>query len=102
VLSEIERQLELEADDGRPLRVRIVETLLRRCLRGDMRALALLLARVAPERHAIDANLLHGLRVVEVRDFSGQQQLALERELHALQDALDSTIEAEVVSEVAL
>ncbi len=54
VLAEIERQLELESDDGRPQRVRLVERLLQMAQGGDMKAMDLVLKRVAPERLALD------------------------------------------------
>ena len=54
VLAEIEQQLELESDDGRPQRVRLVERLLQMAQGGDMKAMDLVLKRVAPERLAVD------------------------------------------------
>ncbi len=54
VLAEIERQLELESDDGRPQRVRLVEKLIQMAQGGDMKAMDLILKRVAPERLAVD------------------------------------------------
>lgn len=54
VLAEIERQLELESNDGRPQRVHLVEKLIQMALGGDARALDLILRRVAPERLALD------------------------------------------------
>ncbi len=54
VLAEIERQLELASDDGRPQRVRLVEKLIQMAQGGDMKAMDLVLKRVAPERLAVD------------------------------------------------
>ena len=56
VLAEIERQLDLESDDGRPQRVRLVEKLFVMALDGDTRAMDLLLKRVAPERLALEGD----------------------------------------------
>ena len=68
MLAEIERQLELESDDGRPQRVRLVEKLFTMALGGDVRALDLILKRVAPERLALEGDS-HVTLVV--RDYTG-------------------------------
>ncbi len=70
VLTEIERQLELASDDGRPMRVRLVEKLLNRALGGDMRAMDLVLKRVAPERLAVDHK--NDVPMLIVRDYTGR------------------------------
>ncbi len=69
VLAEIERQLELESDDGRPQRVRLVEKLIQMARGGDMKAMDLVLKRVAPERLAVDVD--HNLPLVVIRDYTG-------------------------------
>ncbi len=96
VLAEIERQLELESDDGRPQRVRLVEKLIQRAQGGDMRAMDLILKRVAPERLALEHE--GGLPTVILRDYTGLSYEALERRRrdHEQFELEQPAIEAEV------
>lgn len=57
MMAEIERQLALEAPDGRTWQERIVERLIRMADAGDTRACELILKRVAPERLALEGDL---------------------------------------------
>ena len=80
MLAEIERQLELEGDDGRPQRVRLAEQLIQRALAGDMRAMDLVLKRVAPERLALEGPEGEPGITLALRDYSGlSREDALER-----------------------
>ena len=71
MLAEIERQLQLEDDDGRPRQERLVEKLFERALAADpdMRAMELLLKRVAPEKIAIEGE--GNLLTLVLRDYTG-------------------------------
>ncbi len=99
VLAEIERQLELESDDGRPQRERLVEKLFKRALAGDMRAMDLILKRVAPERLALEHE--GGLPTVVIRDYTGLSYEALEsrRRSHEQLELERPAIDAEVSEE---
>lgn len=68
MMREIERQLALEQPDGRTNQELIVDKLIARAKKGDMRAAELLLKRVAPERLAIESD---GLPLVLLRNFAG-------------------------------
>ena len=94
MLAEIERQLELESDDGRPQRVRLVEKLIQRAQGGDMRAMDLILKRVAPERLALEHE--GGLPTVVIRDFTGLSYEALERGRRGHEQLERPAIDAEV------
>ena len=94
VLAEIERQLELESDDGRPQRERLVEKLFKRALAGDMRAMDLILKRVAPERLALEHE--GGLPTVILRDYTGLSYEALESGRRGHEQLERPAIDAEV------
>ena len=98
VLAEIERQLELEDDDGRPQRVRLVEKLITMALGGEVRAIDLLLKRVAPERLALEGDS-HVTLVL--RDYTGTEfprraraLSASEPDVEPLPALLGETVEA--------
>ncbi len=104
VMAEIERQLELEGDDGRPQRVRLVEKLITMALGGEVRAMDLLLKRVAPERLAleVDSHVTLVLRDYTGIDLSARRARALtasEPDVEPLPPLLEETIDTVAVVE---
>ena len=71
VLGEIEAQIEAEGEDGQPLRVRLVEKLIQMAMDGDLKAMELLLKRLAPERLAFEGEVV--TTTVLLRNYTGIQ-----------------------------
>lgn len=94
VLAEIERQLDLEGDDGRRIRERVVEVLISAALGGSMHAMDLLLRRVAPESLVV-RGLLSVERLVVLRDFTGRQIEAGNGEGRVLSVSADKSVSPE-------